>query len=153
VSRLFDGSKFSIALLGGAVTVLMLMILGSLVLSDQLPPRPVGVVTGDIRAGLGGPAGGQQVIFERTDAPIDVNPDVASAYVFRVRADAYGHFSASLPPGSYYVDMTIAACPRIGPCEPRRRFFPFGTKTFAIADGQHVQLQLGTCDDIWQCHG
>jgi hypothetical protein len=151
VSRLFDGSKFGIALLGGAATLLMFMILGSLVLSGQLPPRPVGFVTGDVRAGLGGPAGGEQVIFERTDAPIDVNPDVASPYVLRVWADAHGHFSESLPPGSYYVDMTIAACPRIGPCEPRRQFFPFGPRTFAIVAGQHLDLQLGTCGDIWQC--
>jgi hypothetical protein len=151
MSRLFDGSRFSIALLGGAVTALILIVLGSLVLSGQLPPQPVGFVTGDVRAGMGHLAGGQQVIFERIDAPAFVNPDVASPYVIRVSADARGHFSASLPPGPYYVDMTIAACPRIGPCEPRRQFFPFGTKSFAITAGQHLEIQLGTCGEIWQC--
>jgi hypothetical protein len=144
--RLFDGSRFSIALLGGAVTVIVLMILGSLVLSGQLPPRPVGFVTGDVRAGMGGLVGGEQVIFERIDGPDPVSPDVVT-----VRTDASGHFSASLPPGPYYVDMTIIACPRIGPCDPRRQFFPFGTRSFTIAAGQHVELHLGTCGDIWQC--
>jgi hypothetical protein len=53
MSRLFDGSRFSIALLGGAVTALILTVLGSLVLSGQLPPQPVGIVTG-----VSGPAWG-----------------------------------------------------------------------------------------------
>jgi len=151
MSRLFDGSRFAIALLGGAMAVVILMILGSLILSGQLPPAPTGLVTGDVRAGFGGLVGGQQVIFERIDGPAVVNPDVASPYVIRVSADAHGHFSASLLPGPYYVDMTIAACPRIGPCEPRRQFFPFGTRAFAIAARQHIELHLGTCGDIWQC--
>jgi hypothetical protein len=139
--RLFDGSRFSIALLAGAVTVLTLMVLGLLVLSGQLPPAPTGLVTGDVRAGMGGAAAGQRVIFERIDGP-----DVVT-----VHADARGHFSARVPPGQYYVDMQIAACPNIGPCGPRRDFFPIGIKVFAIGAGQHLELQLGTCGDVWQC--
>jgi hypothetical protein len=146
MSRLFDGSRFSFALLGGAVTILLLIVLGSLVLSGQLPPSPKGFVFGDVRAGMGGLAGGKEVIFERIDGPDPVSPDVV-----RVQADAHGHFSTSLPPGPYYVDMTISACPRIGPCDPRREFFPFGTRAFTIAAGQHIELQLGTCGEIWQC--
>jgi len=38
-SRLFDGSRFSIALLGNSVIVVVLIVIGSLVLSGQLPPR------------------------------------------------------------------------------------------------------------------
>jgi hypothetical protein len=141
MSRLFDGSRFSIALLGGALTALVAIILSSLVLSGQLPPRPVGFVTGDVRAVMGGAAGGQRVIFERIDGP-----DVVT-----VHADARGHFSARVPPGQYYVEMQIAACPNIGPCGPRRDFFPIGIQVFTIAAGQHLELQLGTCGDVWQC--
>jgi hypothetical protein len=146
MSRLFDGSRFSIVLLGGALSVVILMILGSLVLSVLLPPRPVGFVTGDVRAGMGGLSREEQVIFERIDGPDPVSPDVVT-----VRTDESGHFSASLPPGPYYVDMTITACPRIGPCERRRQFFPIGTRAFAIAAGQHIEFHLGTCGDVWQC--
>jgi hypothetical protein len=134
--RLFDGSRFSITLLGGAVTVLMLMIIGSLVLSGQLPPR--GLVTGSARAGLA-PGPGLSVTFERIDGP-----DVVT-----VRADASGHFSATLPPGQYYIDREIPNCPHIGACD--RTFFPIGIKSFSIAAGQHVQLVIGTCGDLWQC--
>ena len=56
-----------------------------------------------------------------------------------------------MPPGQYYIDMVIAACPRISPCEPRRAFFPYEIKIFTIAAGQHVAVQLATCGDIWQC--
>ena len=137
--RLFDGSRFPLALLGGAVCVLVLIVLGSLVLSGQLPPR--GLVSGDVRAGVVGPLPGQSVIFERIDGP-----DVVT-----VRTDTRGHFSATLPPGHYYVDQAIPNCPRIGACD--RKFFPLGTIAFRIAAGQHVELQLATCDGIWQCHG
>ena len=137
--RLFDGSRFSIALLGSAASVIVLILFGSLVLSGQLPPR--GLVSGDVRAGLGGPLVGQSVIFERIDG----------SDVVTVRTDAHGHFSATLTPGQYYIDMVIAACPRIGSCEPRRAFYPFGLKIFTIAAGQHLEAQLATCGEIWQC--
>lgn len=90
---------------------------------------------------MGGPIAGQSVIFERIDGP-----DVVT-----VRTDARGRFSATMPPGQYYIDMVIAACPRIGPCEPRRAFYPYGIEVFAIAAGQHLEARLGTCGDIWQC--
>jgi hypothetical protein len=136
-----DGSRFSIVLLGGALSVVILMILGSLVLSGQLPPRPVGFVTGDVRAGVIGPLAAQPVIFERIDG----------SDIVTVRSDAHGHFSATLPPGYYYIDQAIPSCPRMGACD--RKFFPLGTIAFTIAAGQHVDLQLATCDGIWQCHG
>jgi hypothetical protein len=139
MSRLFDGGRFRLALLGGAVGVLVLIILGSLVLSGQLPPR--GLVSGDVRAGVVGLLPRQQVIFERIDG-LDV---------VTVRTDARGHFTATVPPGYYYVDQAIPTCPRIGACD--RKFFPLGTIAFTIAAGQHVELQLATCDGIWQCHG
>jgi hypothetical protein len=49
------------------------------------------------------------------------------------------------------MDKTIAACPRIGPCEPRREFFPIGLEVFTIAAGQHLDVHLATCGNIWQC--
>jgi len=137
--RLFDGSRFRLALLGGVVCVLVLIVLGSLVLSGQLPPR--GLVSGDVRAGVVGPLPGRPVIFERIDGP-----DIVT-----VRTDTRGHFSATLRRGYYYVDQAIPNCPRIGACD--RKFFPLGTIAFTIAAGQHVDLQLATCDGIWQCNG
>jgi hypothetical protein len=141
--RLFDGSRSSIMLLGSAVSVLILMVFGSLVLSGQLPPR--GLVTGDVRVGLGGrPVAGQPVIFERVNSPDAVT----------VRTDARGRFSATVPPGWYFVDMAITGCPRIGPCADHRQGFPVGTSAFTIAAGQHIELHLGTCDGSWQgCPG
>jgi len=131
------GSRFTITLVGTALGTLV--VLGSLVVSGQLPPR--GLVSGDVRAGIVGPLSGQPVIFERIDG----------ADVLSVRTDAHGHFSATLPPGYYYVDQAIPICPRIGACD--RKFFPLGTIAFTIAAGQHVEIQLATCDGIWQCHG
>jgi len=136
--RLFDGSRFGVALLGGTVAILVVVVLGSLLLGGQWPPR--GLVFGDVTAGMRGPLADQPVIFERIDGP-----DVVTT-----RTDAHGHFSATVPPGRYYIAKTIAACPRLGPCEPRREFF-LGLEVFTIAAGQHVELHLGTCGDIWQC--
>ena len=94
------GSRFTITLVGTALGTLV--VLGSLVVSGQLPQR--GLVSGDVRAGIVGPLSGQPVIFERIDG----------ADVLSVRTDAHGHFSATLPPGYYYVDQAIPICPRIG---------------------------------------
>ena len=81
------------------------------------------------------------MIFEHIDGP----------GVVAVWTDERGKFSATVPPGQYYIDKAIAACPRIGPCEPRREFLPNGIEVFTIAAGPHVELHPGTCGDIWQC--
>jgi hypothetical protein len=133
----FHGSVFVITLVGVALGGLI--VLCPLILSGQLPPR--GLVSGDVRAGVVGPLPGQSVIFERIDGH-----DVVAA-----RTDTRGHFSATLPLGYYYVDQAIPTCPRIGACD--RKFFPLGTIAFTVAAGQHVELQLATCEGIWQCHG
>ena len=90
---------------------------------------------------MAAPLAGQPVIFERIDG----------ADVGTVWTDTRGQFSATVPAGQYYIDRTIAACPRAGPCEPRREFFLIGREVFTIAAGEHIDVHLATCGNIWQC--